>query len=319
MGVISADTGGSRKFWTHPGHQRRYVRVHDVASPSPDPPQELVPVVSYASENEAYERAVVVLAMNSECEVAPEPPEGYTVRAEQARAAMVAREIAAYDQEQAEPQMPAPIIPVFSAGIGHAVLWAMVLAGGFLWQQYFPSEVDRFTNSTVGLWARAEWWRPFTALFLHADLAHLMGNVALGVLLGLWAAHAIGANLAWVLILLSGTLGNAINSVIRAGEDFTALGASTAVFGTLGLLTGIGALHAFRAPSRAGPLRPLIPLIAGMILLAWFGGGGDPRTDVSAHLCGFGVGACFGPIAAAWSLRHAVVPEIGGVNGTAGI
>ena len=263
-------------------------------------------MVTYPSEDEAYERAVVVLAMQSECEVAPEPPEGFAVLAEPARAAVVAREIAAYDEEQSQPHQPEPYIPTFPPGIIHAMVWVMLLATVFLWQQSHPGEVQRFTNSAVGLWAQAEWWRPITSLFLHADLEHLLGNAALGTLLGLWAAHAIGANLAWPLILLSGALGNTINTIVRATEDFSSLGASTAVFGALGLLTGIGGFHAFRLPSRAGPLRPLIPMVAGMILLAWFGGGG-PRTDVTAHLCGFGVGTCLGPIAAAWSLRQQTV------------
>jgi membrane associated rhomboid family serine protease len=47
----------------------------------------------------------------------------------------------------------------------------------------------------------------------------------------------------------------------------------------------------------------VLPLVAGAILLGWFGaGGGDPNIDVPAHVFGFGAGLIFGFLAAA--IRH---------------
>jgi membrane associated rhomboid family serine protease len=39
----------------------------------------------------------------------------------------------------------------------------------------------------------------------------------------------------------------------------------------------------------------LVPIVAGVIMLGWWGGGGgDLNVDVSAHVCGFGAGSLLG-------------------------
>src|SRR5690606_35050914 len=71
----------------------------------------------------------------------------------------------------------------------------------------------------------------------------------------------------------------------------TTIGASTAVFATLGLV----AAYAWKQHS-AGALRwarRWAPLIAAVALLAFTGAGGE-RTDVLAHLTGFISGALVG-------------------------
>ena len=77
----------------------------------------------------------------------------------------------------------------------------------------------------------------------------------------------------------------------RASRTHTAIGASTALFGALGILTA----HARRVwglQLRTG-LRRWAPLGAGVMLLAYLGFGGD-RTDVGAHVAGFAVGGVLG-------------------------
>jgi rhomboid protease GluP len=75
----------------------------------------------------------------------------------------------------------------------------------------------------------------------------------------------------------------------------TAIGASTAWFGALGILSG----HARRSqvvPWRGG-LRRWAPIGAGIMLLAFLGFGGE-RTAVGAHVAGFAVGVVIGFIIA---------------------
>jgi hypothetical protein len=81
-----------------------------------------------------------------------------------------------------------------------------------------------------------EWWRPFTALTLHADAAHLFGNLVFGVLFGYAAGQLLGSGVAWFSILIAGALGNAVNTFIQAPEH-TSVGASTAVFAALGIVS----------------------------------------------------------------------------------
>ena len=84
--------------------------------------------------------------------------------------------------------------------------------------------------------APAQWWRTVTALTLHVDHGHLLGNLLAGVVIGTVTAQLLGQGLAWLAILLAGTLGNLLAALMRA-PDHTAIGASTAVFAALGIVS----------------------------------------------------------------------------------
>jgi membrane associated rhomboid family serine protease len=165
------------------------------------------------------------------------------------------------------------------------------------------------TRTVASKWASAgvsnasdvrdgEWWRTVTALLLHADIVHLLGNLALGgLLVGLLATEA-GVGTALLLTLLGGALGNASNALIGA-TTHSSIGASTAVFAALGALVG-GRLRLDRAGIQRG--RAWIPLIAGLVILGWLGGpseriganGAAVRTDVPAHVLGLLWGLALG-------------------------
>jgi membrane associated rhomboid family serine protease len=135
-----------------------------------------------------------------------------------------------------------------------------------------------------------QWWRLVTGLTLHADIVHLFGNVLIGGVLVHFLCRLLGHGLGWFLILASGTLGNLFNILIR-GYSHTSVGFSTAIFGTIGILSGYQAVS-----RRSAPLREiLLPLAAGAGLLAFLGAGG-PRSDLGAHLFGFLAGGILGAL-----------------------
>ena len=137
---------------------------------------------------------------------------------------------------------------------------------------------------------RGEWWRSVTALTLHADGLHLAGNLVLGGLLLLQLGRQLGVGLSTLLVLLAGTLGNLTNAAVReAGHR--SIGASTAVFGALGILV---ARSAWATPRRDWR-RWVVPLGAGAGLIAFTGVGGE-STDYLAHLFGFAWGLVVGAI-----------------------
>jgi rhomboid protease GluP len=142
----------------------------------------------------------------------------------------------------------------------------------------------------AGLILEGAWWRTITALSLHADLLHLMSNLASGVVFGLFVAQLLGSGLAWLAILLAGALGNALNALVQSPEH-TAIGASTGIFGALGILTGY--MRRFRVVPWRGGLRRWAPLAAGIMLLVFLGFSGE-RTDIGAHVAGFAVGGAIG-------------------------
>jgi len=131
-----------------------------------------------------------------------------------------------------------------------------------------------------------EWWRLVTALTLHADFVHLLGNLAIGGIVIIPLCHEFGAGLAWSLILFSGALGNLANTLARS-PDHSSFGASTAVFGAIGILSAVSALR------RRLSWRLFVPVAAGLALLALLGSGGR-QTDLGAHLFGFASGLLLG-------------------------
>jgi len=145
-----------------------------------------------------------------------------------------------------------------------------------------------------------EWWRAITALTLHADIGHILGNSFFGALFGLFVGRYLGSGLGWLLILLAGMLGNLLNAWVRP-DMFRSIGASTATFAAL----AIGGAFVYRRGyfRNRGWRRSLAPIFAGVAMLSFTGMGGE-NTDVVAHLTGFGAGLAFGFLAARYRLEE---------------
>ncbi|HMN01349.1 MAG TPA: rhomboid family intramembrane serine protease [Geobacter anodireducens] len=133
-----------------------------------------------------------------------------------------------------------------------------------------------------------QWWRAVTALTLHADASHLAGNLAIGGFIAVLLCRELGAGLSWALLLGSGILGNLTNAYLQLPAH-RSVGASTAVFGAVGIFAALSAMRYIHHPNRRG----LIPASAGLALLAALGTESEP-TDLVAHLFAFLWGIGFG-------------------------
>jgi membrane associated rhomboid family serine protease len=200
------------------------------------------------------------------------------------------RQLAEYDLENRRPP-PAPALPL-GDGVNAALVYAAVLVFTYVAsiRRMFGLDWQSAGYAGSGEIAGGEWWRTLTALGLHADLGHLASNIVAGGAFGMLLSQLLGPGLAWLAIVLAACLANALNAFAHA-PGHNAVGASTAVFAALGLLS---ALMWRRQSTRwARGLRRLLPLAAGAMLLAYMGFGGE-RTDVGAHVAGFAVGIVFG-------------------------
>ena len=138
--------------------------------------------------------------------------------------------------------------------------------------------------------ATHEWWRVVTALTLHADVGHLLSNLAFGTVLGFLVSRAVGGGVAWGAILIGAMMGNALDASWMPVEQ-RSIGASTAVFAALGILSAYS--WTLETATNLRWAKRLGPLIAGVMLLGFLGAGGE-RTDVVAHVTGFASGCLLG-------------------------
>ncbi len=141
--------------------------------------------------------------------------------------------------------------------------------------------------------AAGEWYRLFTAVLLHSDLAHLMANATFGaIFLGLAMAR-FGWGVALLATLLSGGMGNVLGFYAYEGP-YRGRGASGMMMGALGLLC-VQSVGLWRKNPKAA--RYIFSgVLAGVLLFVLFGL--DPASDILAHFGGFAGGLFFGAVLA---------------------
>jgi rhomboid protease GluP len=209
-------------------------------------------------------------------------------------------EITRYSAERSAPRaMPILMEPFPGAAIG-ALGYVLIL----LFTAYAAGiglfGADWLTLGALDSAAAREWWRGLTALTLHLDQEHLLGNLLFGVVAGLAAGRLLGPGVAWASILGAGALANYAETLITPATH-RAVGASTAVFAALGLLAGLAWRQQLTLRERRW--QTLAPLIAGVCLLTLLGAG-NAHVDVLGHALGFLFGVGVG-----WVYARAGIPR----------
>lgn len=268
------------------------------------------PVVVFASgrPREASERALVLQAVGIPHEVIRDGRDELLIvpaaEAERAR-----DELAAWRQENRgwRPPRPMPSFRRLNPWPGLAGYLLIVCVCAWASAQSLWG-LDWFGAGRVNaaLVRDGEWWRTVTALTLHVDLGHITANLVFGVGFGLFAGHYLGAGVAWLAILASGALGNAMNAAIQPA-DHNAVGASTAIFGALGLIAAVAWRRRLYPQDRW--VYRFGPIVGAIALLAYTGSGGE-RTDVGAHLTGFLAGGGLGLLAARLDPDRLAAPRV---------
>jgi membrane associated rhomboid family serine protease len=189
--------------------------------------------------------------------------------------------------------------PAFSWGELPGVLWSLSLVTLFLTATGAENGLGVFLvdwhakgEGDTGLMAAGQWWRAVTSLTLHADIAHLMGNVCLGGTFLVLLATEVGLGAAWFLSLSGAVLAN-LAKVLLQGAGYRFLGASTMVFASVGVLAGVRLVRL----QRNLRWRRILPFAAGLMILAFLGVGDQEdarRIDLAGHFMGFGSGFALG-------------------------
>lgn len=134
-----------------------------------------------------------------------------------------------------------------------------------------------------------ELYRSATSLMLHANALHIMGNIAGIIIFGTAVCLIMGWGVGWFMILMTGITGNLVNALLFQ-PDRISVGASTAIFGALGILSAYQFIRKFRQPGQK--IKAFLPLSCGLALLGILGSG--ENSDLMAHLFGFSGGIILG-------------------------
>ncbi len=227
-------------------------------------------------------------------------PEGFAVFVDRADLDAALRSLDAYDEENSGAPAPAEEprdrigeLDRFVGGSLGALMIAFFVVTGprdieVVWFAEGSADASRILAG--------ELWRTVTALCLHADLGHVLSNALFGALFVSAVCAGLGPGVGVALTLAAGAGGNLANAIFQ-GPDHVSVGASTAVFGAVGLLGGRGVAQRIRRGEIG--LRIWVPIAAGLALIAMLGTG--ERTDLWAHGFGFLAGGFLGlPARLAW-------------------
>jgi membrane associated rhomboid family serine protease len=135
-----------------------------------------------------------------------------------------------------------------------------------------------------------EIWRTVTALTLHADTLHVLGNALTGSIFLSAVNRRLGDGRGPLVVLLGGALGNFVNAAWHRTAHLS-IGASTAVFAAVGVLAATQLAVDRRDGSRPW-LERVAPVVGGLALLGMLGA--SPHSDLLAHLFGLGAGLVVG-------------------------
>jgi rhomboid protease GluP len=198
----------------------------------------------------------------------------------------------AYDEEnQPEARIAVSTIGPDAIGLGIAV--ALILVGFFALTG--PPEAGRGWfergSASAARILHGEVWRTVTALTLHADLAHVLGNAIFCAVLIPPVCQALGPGTGLWVLLLSGALGNWLTALAH-GAPHSSVGASTLTFGAIGVLAAQALVT--RRRGGAARRRPWVVIVASLVLLAMLGTA--QGADILAHIFGLLAGAVLGLI-----------------------
>jgi rhomboid protease GluP len=254
-----------------------------------------IEVFRSAFRAECHDRAFMLAAIGISSAIGFDR-DSYILGVDAADAQRARQELRSYDAEsRPAPPPPPPSVAKPNAWVGCVLYVGVLLLVGFAiangWWRLDAFDVGELDAAKV---QQGQWWRAWTALTLHLDSAHLMANLGAGVWFGFLAAREIGSGSTWFLIVTGAALANLFEG--RFGPDtHRSVGASTAVFTALGLLVAHSWRQRLSLPQ--GWASRWAPLVAGAVLLGWFGSAGE-GTDVVAHVLGFAVGCLLGILAA---------------------
>lgn len=256
-------------------------------------PADLVEAGCYPTGREGFDHGLVVLALGRPYWLVPSAA-GHRLLVEADVGAFVRDQLTRYERESRDwPPRPLAPGPTYGTDVITPLGWALAVLVIFHLQGARPAWTERGALDAAAIFDRGEWWRLATALFLHADGAHVISNALGGILLFTAVVKTLGRTAGWLLVGAAAVLGNLVVAALAYPGPHRSLGASTAIFAGVGLLTGRMVQVLTGADRRERGRAMFGALGSGVIVLALYGAGGA-RVDLGAHVAGFAAGLAVG-------------------------
>lgn len=281
-------------------------QIHE---PQPAPPPGVFAIGPYTSPKRAKDHGLVILSMRLSYELVPGDEGGYYLWIDEAHKDDIYDQLGKYQRENKNwPPRPLTALPSDKPASPLSLVgYSLVIIALFAAQSRWPRFTELGVSVNTRIFGDGQWQLPMTALTLHGGIDHLIANLVSGVCFGFLINRIFGAGLGWTLFVLSGYIGNVLNAWFYWPEYHGSLGASTAIFGALGMLVGHAMAGKFSPAERASLKHRAIPLGAGIVILLLTGFSGG-NTDVLAHVWGFAAGVPLGAVGF-WLQRR--WPELG--------
>ncbi len=132
---------------------------------------------------------------------------------------------------------------------------------------------------------KGEWWRLFTAMFLHGGMTHILMNMFSLYLIGRGVEIYFEKKAYVSIYLFSGLLGGLASLYVH--PQTVGIGASGAIFGVFGALAGFFLAHRDKIETQSKAFMKDFGIVLGLNLVL---GLSMPSIDVSAHIGGLIVG-----------------------------
>jgi membrane associated rhomboid family serine protease len=192
--------------------------------------------------------------------------------------------------DNSEPAHDEPKNDRFSPGMSALAISLLLIGFNGVINRYLDYEkiVAKYGSSASHI-MDGEFYRAAASLMIHADTAHLLGNVAGMAIFASSVCAIAGPGIGGLMILLSGILGNLTTAALFQSGHYS-IGASTSVFGALGILSSHQFSMKIKTPIQRK--RAWLSLAGGLALLGLLGT--SPHSDLTGHFFGFAAGIFLG-------------------------
>ena len=159
----------------------------------------------------------------------------------------------------------------------------------------------------VGIAVGGEWWRLFTAAFLHGSILHIAFNMYVLFVLGPTLERVLG-HARYLILYLLAALGGGVASYIFSDMRTVSVGASGAIFGLMGALIVAGRRLKY-------DIKQVVLLLAVNVVIGFMA----PGVDWRAHLGGLVTGAAVAAVFVLPPRAHRVLWQTVGIIAVLGV